>query len=340
MLEIADTGPDGATEPGDAAGAMTTYPNFYLAGVPKAGTTALYTYLLEHPNIFLPVPVGGSIKQKEPMYFATDLREDQDFTDRDAYLGLYADAGDEHLPTLPMGDSDQLEVGDLVLAIGDPFGVGQTVTNGIVSALSRTEVGISDYQFFIQTDAAINPGNSGGALIDMDGRVIGINSQIQTGGSSGNVGIGFAVPINTAKDVVEQIKTGGKVQHAYLGISGGSVTPSLAEALDLPVKEGVLVNEVVKGGPADDAGIKGGDDTASIEGANLRVGGDIIVKVDGDAVTAMDEVIEAVNAAQPGDKMVLTVRRGDSTKTISVELGVRPASAEDTQSGPVGPPSR
>ena len=105
MLEIADTGPDGATEPGDAAGAMTTYPNFYLAGVPKAGTTALYTYLLEHPNIFLPVPVGGSIKQKEPMYFATDLREDQDFTDRDAYLGLYADAGDEHLA---IGDASVL----------------------------------------------------------------------------------------------------------------------------------------------------------------------------------------------------------------------------------------
>jgi S1-C subfamily serine protease len=255
---------------------------------------------------------------------------------------LEVDAPKDQLHPLALADSSQVEVGDPVVAIGNPFGLDNTVTTGIVSAVQRQIQAPNGFSIsqVIQTDAAINPGNSGGPLIDMDGRVIGINSQIQTGGSSGNVGIGFAVPINTAKDVVEQIESGGKVQHAYLGISGGSITPSLAEALDLPVEEGVLVNEVVKGGPSDDAGLKGGDDTASIEGADIRVGGDIIVKVDGEAVTAMDEVIEAVNAAQPGDKMVLTVRRRDSTKTVSVELGVRPESAEDTQSGPVGPPSK
>jgi S1-C subfamily serine protease len=255
---------------------------------------------------------------------------------------LEVDAPEDQLHPLALADSSQVEVGDPVVAIGNPFGLDNTVTTGIVSAVQRQIQAPNGFSIsqVIQTDAAINPGNSGGPLIDMDGRVIGINSQIQTGGSSGNVGIGFAVPINTAKDVVEQIESGGKVRHAYLGISGGSITASLAKALDLPVEEGVLVNEVVKGGPSDEAGLKGGDDTASIEGADIRVGGDIIVKVNGDAVMAMDEVIEAVNAAQPGDKMVLTVRRGDQTKTISVELGVRPASAEDTQSGPVGPPSK
>ena len=255
---------------------------------------------------------------------------------------LEVDAPNGELHPLELANSSQVEVGDPVVAIGNPFGLDNTVTTGIVSAVQRQIQAPNGFSIsrVIQTDAAINPGNSGGPLIDMDGRVIGINSQIQTGGSSGNVGIGFAVPINTAKDVVEQLKNGGEVQHAYLGISGGTVTPSLAEALDLPVKEGVLVNEVVKGGPADDAGLEGGDETVSIEGANIRAGGDIVAKVDGEEVTAMDEVIEAVNAAQPGEKMVLTVRRGDKTKTVSVELGVRPESAEDTRSGPVGPPSR
>ena len=255
---------------------------------------------------------------------------------------LKVDAPADQLHPLALADSSQAEVGDPVVAIGNPFGLDNTVTTGIVSAVQRQIQAPNGFSIssVIQTDAAINPGNSGGPLIDIEGRVIGINSQIQTGGSSGNVGIGFAVPINTAKDVVEQLKSGGEVRHAYLGISGGSITPDLAEALELPVDEGVLVNEVVKGGPADEAGLEGGDDSASIEGANIQVGGDIVVKVDGDAVSAMDEVIEAVNAAQPGDKMVLTVRRGESTKSISVELGVRPDSAEDTQSGPVGPPSK
>ncbi len=255
---------------------------------------------------------------------------------------LKADAPADALHPLALADSSEVEVGDPVIAIGNPFGLDNTVTTGIVSALQRQIQAPNGFSIssVIQTDAAINPGNAGGPLIDMEGRVIGINSQIQTGGNAGNVGIGFAVPINTAKDVVEQLKSDGEVEHAYLGISGGSITADLAEVLELPVEEGVLINEVVQGGPADEAGIKGGDDSASIEGADIRVGGDIVVKVDGDAVSAMDEVIEAVNAAQPGDRMVLTVRRGGNTKTISVELGVRPESAEDTRSGPVGPPSR
>jgi S1-C subfamily serine protease len=192
----------------------------------------------------------------------------------------------------------------------------------------------------IQTDAAINPGNSGGPLIDASGSVIGINSQIQTGGGRGNVGIGFAIPIDTAREVVRQLEQNGKVQHAYLGISGGSITPQLARALKLPVSEGVLVSEVVKGGPADEAGIQGGSTSATIEGANIVLGGDIITKIDGKKVSGMDQLINVVNSAKPGEKLALTVLRSGSPKIVIVKLGVRPPSVQDTQSGPVGPPAR
>jgi S1-C subfamily serine protease len=255
---------------------------------------------------------------------------------------LEVDAPAEDLRPLELGDSSQLEVGEPVVAIGNPFGLERTVTAGIVSALQRQIQAPNGFSIshVIQTDAAINPGNSGGPLIDSSGAVIGINSQIQTGGSNGNVGIGFAVPINTAKQVVRQLKADGEVEHAYLGISGGSITPDLAEALKLPVDEGVLVDEVVEGGPADEAGIKGGDTSATIEGANFKLGGDIITKVDGRPVSGMEEVIDAVNSAGPGDELKLTVLRGKETEDVVVTLGVRPESAEDTQSGPVGPPAK
>jgi S1-C subfamily serine protease len=233
---------------------------------------------------------------------------------------------------LSLGNSAKVQVGDPVVAIGNPFGLDRTVTSGIVSALQRQIQAPNGFSIshVIQTDAAINPGNSGGPLIDSSGSVIGINSQIQTGGGvEGNVGIGFAVPINTARDVVEQIEENGEVKHAYIGISGGSVTPTLAKALKLPVEKGVLVNEVVKDGPADKAGVEGGDTEATIEGVNVTLGGDVITEVDGKPVGDMEDVINAVNSAQPGDKMELTLLRGDNeTKHVTVELGTRPASVE------------
>ncbi len=255
---------------------------------------------------------------------------------------LKVDAPADQLHPLTLGDSSEVQVGEPVIAIGNPFGLERTVTAGIVSALQRQIQSPNGFSIshVIQTDAAINPGNSGGPLIDSSGQVIGINSQIQTGGSNGNVGIGFAVPINTARDVVRQLKANGEVEHAYLGISGGTITADLAEALKLPVDRGVLVDEIVEGGPADEAGIRGGDSSATIEGASINVGGDIIVAIDGRQVTDMEEVINAVNSAAPGDELTLTVRRGDSTRDVTVTLGVRPESAEDTQSGPVGPPAR
>ncbi|HSR94024.1 MAG TPA: trypsin-like peptidase domain-containing protein [Solirubrobacterales bacterium] len=248
---------------------------------------------------------------------------------------LKVNAPADQLHPLSLGDSAKVEVGEEVIAIGNPFGLDRTVTAGIVSALQRQIQAPNGFSIshVIQTDAAINPGNSGGPLIDSSGSVIGINSQIQTGGGSGgNVGIGFAVPINTAREVVQQIEAHGEVKHAYLGISGGSITPDLAKALKLPEEEGVLVNEVVKGGPADQAGVKGGDTSATIEGASFRLGGDVITAVDGKKVVGMEEVINAVNAASPGDKMELTLDRDGNTKKVAVTLGVRPASAEEVPS--------
>jgi S1-C subfamily serine protease len=252
-------------------------------------------------------------------------------SDTDVAL-LKVDVPTDQQHPLSLGDSSKVNVGDPVVAIGNPFGLDRTVTAGIVSALQRQIQAPNGFAIshVIQTDAAINPGNSGGPLIDSSGSVIGINSQIQTGGSGeGNVGIGFAVPINTAREVVEQIEEHGKVQHAYIGISGGDVTPALAKALKLPAEKGVLVNEVVKGSPADKAGLEGGDTEATIEGAPVRLGGDIITEVEGKPVSSMEEVVDAVNSAQPGDEMELTVLRGDNeTKHVTVTLGVRPAKAE------------
>ena len=239
----------------------------------------------------------------------------------------------EGVNPLPLGDSTKVQVGDPVVAIGNPFGLDRTVTTGIVSALQRqiqapNGFSISDV---IQTDAAINPGNSGGPLIDGAGQVIGINSQIESQ-SGGNVGIGFAVPIKTAIDVVSQLEDGGEVHRAYLGISGGDITPDVARALNLPVEQGVLVEQVLNGGPADDAGIKGATGQATIGGQTVPVGGDIITKVDGKEVTSMEDVISAVNAHQPGEELTLTVSRDGQEQDITVKLGDRPARVQDSSS--------
>lgn len=270
------------------------------------------------------VRLGSSETEHEAKVVGADPATDV------ALLKVDVPASQQH--PLSLGNSAQVQVGDPVVAIGNPFGLDRTVTAGIVSALQRQIQAPNGFSIshVIQTDAAINPGNSGGPLIDSEGRVIGINSQIQTGGGTdGNVGIGFAVPINTAREVVEQIEKNGKVEHAYLGITGGSVTPTLAKALKLPAEKGVLVNEVIKDSPAGKAGIEGGDTEATIEGVKVTLGGDIITEVDGKPISSMEEVINIVNSAQPGEKMELTLLRGDNeTKHVTVTLGTRPASAE------------
>jgi S1-C subfamily serine protease len=247
---------------------------------------------------------------------------------------LKVEAPADQLHPLTLGKSSEMEVGDPVVAIGNPFGLDRTVTSGIVSALQRQIQAPNGFSIsnVIQTDAAINPGNSGGPLINAAGEVIGINSQIETGGGgNGNVGIGFSIPIDTARAEIHQLVTDGEVEHAFLGISGGTITPDIARAINLPVKEGVIVQTVVKGGPADKAGIEGGNTAATIDGAKVSLGGDIVTEVNGKKVAGMDEVVEIVNAAQPGDSLELKILRDGSTKTATVILGDRPASVEGEQ---------
>jgi S1-C subfamily serine protease len=246
---------------------------------------------------------------------------------------LKVEAPTSELTPLKLGDSAKMEVGDPVVAIGNPFGLDRTVTSGIVSALQRQIQAPNGFSIdnVIQTDAAINPGNSGGPLINSAGEVIGINSQIETGGTGGdgNVGIGFAIPINTAKEVIHELETKGSVEHAYLGIEGGSITPELAKAVNLPVEKGVLIQSVEKGGPADKAGIEGGSTQATIDGAEITLGGDIITEADGKKIAGMEEIIEIVNGKKPGEEVTLKLLRDGKEKTATVTLGTRPAKVEE-----------
>jgi S1-C subfamily serine protease len=233
------------------------------------------------------------------------------------------------VPPVPLGDSSKAQVGDAVVAIGNPFGFTRTVTTGIVSALQRQIDAPNGFPIknVIQTDASINPGNSGGPLLDSLGRVIGINSQIATGGSQGSVGIGFAVPINTVKQLLPQLKKGGEVQHAYLGIKMAAVTPAVAKDLNLPVKQGALIQDATKGGPAAKAGLKGGGTPTS---QGIAAGGDLIVGVDGKPVKTPDDVANAVADKKPGDKITIEYYRGKQKKTTVVTLGKRPANLQAT----------
>jgi S1-C subfamily serine protease len=243
---------------------------------------------------------------------------------------LQVNSGSEQLQPLQLGSSKDVKVGDPVVAIGNPFGLDRTATAGIVSAVQRQ---ISSPNGFtienaIQTDAPINPGNSGGPLLDSEGRVIGINSQIESGGQSqGNVGIGFAVPIDTAQEIAQQLIANGSVQHAFVGIAGADLTPEIADVLNLDANSGALVQSVVPGSPADKAGITAGDAQVTVGGQQIRAGGDVITAVDGNPVSGMDDVIAAVDAKKPGDSMQLTLLRGGNTRTVTINLTERPAQA-------------
>jgi S1-C subfamily serine protease len=229
------------------------------------------------------------------------------------------------LDPIPLGDSRSARVGDPVIAIGNPFGLERTVTTGIVSAIARQIDAPNQFTIdnVIQTDASINPGNSGGPLLDAAGRVIGINAQIATGGSSGgSVGIGFAVPVSTAKEVVPQLKRSGSIDRSYLGITTAPITGRVAEELNLPVRDGALVQEVVPGGPADRAGLRAGR-TRTEEG--LTIGGDIIVRVAGQDVKRPEDVAAAIRDDKPGATVPIDILRRGERETVQVKLGKRPA---------------
>ena len=233
------------------------------------------------------------------------------------------------LHPLQLGDSSHVQVGDPTIAIGNPFGLDRTLTTGVVSALQRRIDAPNGFSIdhVIQTDAAINPGNSGGPLLDAAGRVIGITSQIATGGGgNGNVGIGFAVPINTAKQVIPQIKKSGTVQRAYLGITGLTIDQSLSR-LNLSTSSGVLVQTVQPHSPAAVAGVKGGDTHANFDGSDIALGGDVIKRIDNRPVKSMDDVVAVVDAKKPGDTVTLGLLRNGQSKTVTVTLAKRPAQA-------------
>jgi S1-C subfamily serine protease len=238
------------------------------------------------------------------------------------------------LHPLTLGDSSSVQVGEPVLAIGNPFGLSRTLTTGIISALQRHITAPNGFEIFnvLQTDAPINPGNSGGPLLNAEGQVIGINSQIETGGSGsdGSVGIGFAVPIDTAKAELPELEKGVTIRGAYLGVQTLTVDPSLA-ALNLPVKSGALVEKVEGGTAAAKAGIHAGNLEVKIDGSEVAVGGDIIVGIDGKQVNSSPELASDIEAKKPGDKISVELLRATGSgsytrKTIPVTLGARPNS--------------
>jgi serine protease DegQ len=214
----------------------------------------------------------------------------------------------ENLPAITFGSSDALKVGDVVLAIGNPFGVGQTVTAGIVSALGRTGLGINTFENFIQTDAAINPGNSGGALVDAGGNLVGINTAIFSR-SGGSMGIGFAIPVSTAKMVLEQIVKNGSVTRGWIGVEVQEITPVVAESFKLPSTRGALIAGVLRGGPADKAGVKPGD---------------VLVEVEGRPVADPTSMLNLVAALAPGNSAKVKLKRQGKDVDENITVGRRP----------------
>ena len=214
----------------------------------------------------------------------------------------------ERLPAITFGDADNLQVGDVVLAIGNPFGIGQTVTSGIVSALGRDTLRINTFENFIQTDAAINPGNSGGALVDTNGTLLGINTAIYSR-SGGSLGIGFAIPVSTARQVMESLIKEGQVTRGFLGVEQRELTPEIAETLNLPIKRGVLITGVRQNGPASAGGLRPGD---------------VIVKVGDTPVSNPSQMLNIVAALKPQQVAAISVQRGDQALELKVTIGQRP----------------
>ena len=246
-------------------------------------------------------------------------------TDADIAV-LKIDPSGRDLTVLPLGNSSNAKVGDPVVAIGNPFGLQRTVTTGIVSALQRQVDAPSGFPIsgVIQTDASINPGNSGGPLLNARGQVIGINSQIATGGGQGSVGIGFAIPIDSAKKELPKLEAGETIKRAYLGVVMSDLNSQNAKQVNVPVDQGAVVQSVTSGSPADKAGLKAGSQSGS--------GADVIVGVDGKTVTSAQDVVDAVGAKKPGDKISIEYYRGKDKHTANVTLGERPKSLSSTNS--------
>jgi len=235
------------------------------------------------------------------------------------------EAPPEKLKPIPLGSSNDLQVGQKVLAIGNPFGLGETLTIGIISSLGRSirsETG-SMIEDLIQTDAAINPGNSGGPLLDSEGQLIGVNTAIFSP-SGGSVGIGFAIPVDTAKRIVPDLIEKGYVSHPWVGVSLFPLQPGLAKALKIGTDRGAMIVEVARGGPADRAGLRGGSKTVQVGNALIPVGGDVVVAIDGERVNSSEDFVRIIRRHRVGEKVVLGIVRDGRAIEVSVVLGERP----------------
>jgi S1-C subfamily serine protease len=246
---------------------------------------------------------------------------------------LQVKANSRALRPLELGDSNAIQVGDDVLAIGNPFGLARSATRGIVSAIQRPlqAPNGTTIDHVIQTDAPINHGNSGGPLLDARGKVIGVNSAIETGdtGLQGNVGIGFAIPINTVRDVLTQLRVKGRVDHPFIGIEARPIEPSIAELFRLPVKRGLMVERVFPGSGAADGGLRGGTTPVVVSGESYKLDGDIIVKVNGSAVSSTERLRELVAEKKPGDTIELEIYRGENRQTLRIKLGRPPPTPQE-----------
>jgi 2-alkenal reductase len=231
---------------------------------------------------------------------------------------------------LSLGDMSQLAVGQTVIAIGNPFGLNGTLTRGVISALGRDIPDLTQQYSIpqaIQTDAAINPGNSGGPLLNLEGQVIGINAQIETGGTGrANTGVGFAIPVSILKRVLPDLASKGSTEWAWLGVRGGSLNPTLVEAMNLPVDKGAYLVEIISGGPAEKAGLRGASQTVTVNDRDVDVGGDVIIAIDGQPVNSFDDILVYIALqTYPGQEAKLTVIRNGKSQDVTLILGTRPA---------------
>jgi 2-alkenal reductase len=235
----------------------------------------------------------------------------------------------EGISPLPLGEMSNLAVGQTVVAIGNPFGLQGTLTRGIISALGRTIPALTIFSIpqAIQTDAAINPGNSGGPLLNLNGEVIGVNAQIETDGTSNsNIGVGFAIPVSIVRRVTPDLVSNGEYSWPYLGVSGGDVTPLLVEAMSLPVERGAYVATVVENTPSSRAGLLGANESVTLDGRTVEVGGDVITAIDGTSVLSFDDLLIYLSLnTSPGQTVTLTILRDGETRDVQVTLAARPS---------------
>jgi S1-C subfamily serine protease len=295
-----------------------------------SGTGAGSGFILDNAgHIVTNNHVVADARQVTVLYYdGTEAEAEIVGTDDDSDLAVIrVDSLPANVHPLPLGDSDLVDVGEWAVAIGNPFGLGSSMTLGIVSAVGRMiPSGATPFAIpqAIQTDAAINPGNSGGPLLDLQGEVIGVNAQIASSGASGNAGVGFAIPSNVVRVVAPVLMKAGAYEWPWLGVEGGSVDLTIMEANDLETQHGAYIDVVVPDGPADKAGLHGSSGVKVVEGVRVPVGGDVIVEIEETPIIDFSDLLSRIAFREPGDVVELTILRGGERQKVAVELNARP----------------